>query len=158
MDHAIAPRDAPSTWRRETAKSDARFIVFCTRWSQICRKALSTADLQREVEAVMNSPVDLEGALDGNGFRRIRPRHRIPHYKVQFTSHTARKDFNPRQVGAGGRAALFIAPVPLRHHHTRTHDFPRPVVATGEETSFNSPPPFSPQTADRPAYDSSVSE
>jgi Peptidase family M1 domain len=119
---------------------DARFIsLFHTLVSKYTRKALTTADLQREVEAVMTPRMDLEGGRSMEWFFDEYVRGTgIPHYKVQFTSRNTEKGFQIRgKLIQDGVPRSFIAPVPIFATTTLGRTiFLGSVVATGEETSF----------------------
>jgi hypothetical protein len=119
---------------------DARFITLLhTLVSKYARKALTTADLQREVEAVMTSRMDLEGGRSMEWFFDEYVRGTgIPHYKVQFTSHDSEKGFQIRgKLVQAGVPHSFIAPVPIYATTTPGRTiFLGTVVAIGEETSF----------------------
>ncbi len=119
---------------------DARFIrLLHTLVSKYARKALTTADLQREVEAVMTPRMDLEGGRSMEWFFDEYVRGTgIPHYKVQFTSRNTEKGFQIRgKLLQGGVPRSFIAPVPLYTTTTLGRTiFLGTVVATGEETNF----------------------
>jgi Peptidase family M1 domain len=120
--------------------SDARFIgLLHTLVSKYARTALTTADLQREVEAVMTPRMDLEGGRSMEWFFDEYVRGTgIPHYKVQFTSHSSEKGFQVRgKLMQEGVPRSFIAPVPIYASigPGRTV-FLGTVVASGEETSF----------------------
>jgi hypothetical protein len=120
--------------------ADARFIrLLHTLVSKYGRKALTTADLQREVEAVMTPRMDLEGGRSMEWFFDEYVRGTgIPHYKVQFTSHNTEKGFQIRgKLMQNGVPHSFIAPVPLYATTTLGRTvFLGTVVATGEETNF----------------------
>ena len=119
---------------------DARFIsLLHTLVSKYARKALATADLQHEVEAVMTPRMDLEGGRSMEWFFDEYVRGTgIPHYKVQFTSHNSEKGFQIRgKLMQEGVPRSFIAPVPIYATTTPGRTiFLGTVVATGEETSF----------------------
>jgi hypothetical protein len=119
---------------------DARFIrLLHTLVSKYARKALTTADLQREVEAVMTPRMDLEGGRSMEWFFDEYVRGTgIPHYKVQFTSRKTENGFQIRgKLLQDGVPRSFIAPVPLYTTTTLGRTiFLGTVVATGEETNF----------------------
>jgi hypothetical protein len=121
---------------------DARFAALLHQLvSKYARKALTTADLQREVEAVMTPRMALEGGHSMEWFFDEYVRGTgIPHYKVQFTSHSTEKGFQIRgKLLQDGVPHSFIAPVPIYATTAipgRTI-FLGTVVATGEETSFS---------------------
>ncbi len=120
---------------------DARFIgLLHTLVSKYARKELTTADLQREVEAVMIPRMALEGGHSMEWFFDEYVRGTgIPHYKVQFTSHGSEKGFQIRgKLLQDGVPRSFIAPVPIY----ATTPIPGrtiylgTVVTTGDETNF----------------------
>jgi hypothetical protein len=127
--------------RQPAAKDpDARFTqLLRTLVTKYARSALTTADLQREVEAVMTPRMDLEGGhsmewffaeyVQGTG---------IPHYKVEFASRHTEKGFQVRgKLLQSGVPRSFIAPVPLYGSTAMGRTFYLgTVTATGEETSF----------------------
>ena len=120
--------------------TDARFIALLhTLVSKYARKELTTADLQREVEAVMTPRMDLEGGRSMEWFFDEYVRGTgIPHYKVQFTSRSSEKGFQIRgKLIQEGVPHSFIAPVPIYAATSLGRAiFLGTVVATGEETNF----------------------
>jgi hypothetical protein len=119
---------------------DVRFIrLLHALVSKYARKALTTADLQREVEAVMTPRMDLEGGRSMEWFFDEYVRGTgIPHYKVQFTSRNTEKGFQIRgKLMQDGVPRSFIAPVPIYATTALGRTiFLGTVVATGEETNF----------------------
>lgn len=120
---------------------DARFVgLLHTLVSKYARKALTTADLQREVEAVMTPRMALEGGHSMEWFFDEYVRGTgIPHYKIQFTSHGSEKGFQIRgKLLQDGVPRSFIAPVPIY----ATTPIPGrtiylgTVTTTGDETNF----------------------
>jgi hypothetical protein len=119
---------------------DARFVALFRKLSTTyAQRALTTADLQHEVEAVMTPRMDIEGGHSMEWFFAEYVRGSgIPHYKVQFTSRHSEKGFQVRgKLLQSEVPSSFIAPVPIyasigvgRTVYLGT------VVATGEETSF----------------------
>jgi len=119
---------------------DARFVALLRKLStKYAQRALTTADLQHEVEAVMTPRMDIEGGHSMEWFFAEYVRGTgIPHYKVQFTSRHTEKGFQVRgKLLQSGVPSSFIAPVPIyastgvgRTAYLGT------VVATGDETSF----------------------
>jgi hypothetical protein len=127
---------------------DARFIALLrTLSAKYAYRALSTADLQHEVEAVMTPSMDLEGGrsmewffaqwVHGTG---------IPHYRVEFSVHSSDKGYLVRgKLFQEGVPHSFIAPVPLYSGAAGAHATPLGVViATGPETSFHFTTPIEP--------------
>jgi len=128
--------------RQPAAKDpDARFTALLHKLViKYARNTLTTADLQREVEAIMTPRMDLEGGhsmewffaeyVQGTG---------IPHYKVEFASHRTEKGFQIRgKLLQKGVPHSFIAPVPLYGSTSVGRTFYLgTVTAAGEETSFS---------------------
>jgi hypothetical protein len=119
---------------------DARFAgLLHTLVTKYARKALTTADLQREVEAVMTPRMALEGGHSMEWFFDEYVRGTgIPRYKVQFTAHRSENGFQIRgKLLQDGVPRSFIAPVPIyvATGAGRTI-FLGTVVAAGEETGF----------------------
>jgi len=128
--------------RESTAKDpDARFVALlhtlCTKYAQ---KALSTEQLQQEVEGVMNPKMDLEGGRSMEWFfdQYVRGTG-IPHYKVEFTTRRTEKGLQVRgKLFQHGVPRSFIAPVPLYVSTGAGHSIYLGTVNTsGEETPFS---------------------
>ncbi len=120
---------------------DARFTnLMRTLATNYAYRALSTADLQKEVEAVMTPQMDLEGGhsmewffeqwVHGTG---------IPHYRVEFTSHAAENGFLVKgTLLQTGVPRSFIAPVPLYAGGPNGRNiYLGTVTAEGAKTSFH---------------------
>jgi hypothetical protein len=124
---------------------DARFTALLrTLVTKYERNALTTADFQREVEAVMTPRMDLEGGHSMEWFFAEYVRGTgIPHYRMQFTSHHTEKGFQIRgKLLQSGVPSSFLAPVPIYGSTAVGRTFYLgTVTAIGEETSFtfNSP-------------------
>ena len=120
---------------------DARFIALLrTLAAKYAYRALSTSDLQHEVEAVMTPAMDLEGGRSMEWFFEQWVRGTgIPHYRVDFSVHPSDKGFLVRgRLFQEGVPHSFIAPVPLYSSAGGAHATPLGVViATGPETSFH---------------------
>ena len=118
---------------------DARFTALLQKLvSKYAYRALSTNDLQREVEAVMTPGMDLENSrsmdwffdewVHGTG---------IPRYRVEFTSHHDETGYSVRgKLFQTGVPRSFLASVPLYATGTSGRSFLGNVVAGGPETSF----------------------
>jgi hypothetical protein len=120
---------------------DSRFIALLhnlvARYSQ---RALSTEQLQKEVETVMTPKMDLEGGRSLEWFFAEYVRGTgIPHYKVEFTSRRTDKGYLVRgKLYQSSVPRSFIAPVPLYIGSAVGHSvFLGTVIAAGEETSFS---------------------
>jgi hypothetical protein len=120
---------------------DARFVALLhTLVNKYALKALSTEQLQKEIEAVMTPKMDLEGGRSLDWFFEEYVRGTgIPHYKVEFTSRRTEKGFQVRgKLLQSGVPRSFIAPVPLYVGASVGHSvFLGTVIAAGEETSFS---------------------
>jgi hypothetical protein len=120
---------------------DARFIALlrtlATRYAQ---QALSTEQLQKEVEAVMTPNMDLEGGRSMEWFFEEFVRGTgIPRYKAEFTVHRTEKGFQVRgKLLQSGVPRSFIAPVPLYVGSSPAHSvYLGTVLTSGDETSFS---------------------
>ena len=126
---------------------DARFVALLrTLISKYAYRALSSADLQREIEAVMTPAMDLEGDRSMEWFFEDWVRGTgVPHYRVEFSVHHSEKGFVVRgKLFQNGVSRSFIAPVPLYANTGAGHPVPLGVVvAAGPETTFH----FTIQTA-----------
>jgi hypothetical protein len=102
-------------------------------------RALSTDDLQHEVEAVMTPGMDLEGGrsmewffeewVHGTG---------IPRYRVEFAAHHTEKGYQIRgKLFQTGVPRSFVASVPLYASGAGHGAFLGTVVTVGPETSFH---------------------
>jgi hypothetical protein len=128
-----------------TPNPDARFLALLhTLDAKYALSALSTAQFQREVEAVMTPKMDLEGGRSMDWFFDQYVRGiGIPRYKVDFTSRHTEKGFQIRgTLHQSGVPHSFIAPVPLYANLGPGHTvLLGTVISNGDETrfSFNSP-------------------
>jgi hypothetical protein len=120
---------------------DARFIALLhTLAAKYAYRALSTADLQREVEAAMTPGMDLEGSNSMDWFFEEWVRGTgIPRYHVEFTVHRNEKGYLIKgKLFQRGVPRSFIAPVPLYASAGAGHSAVLGVVtAAGPETSFH---------------------
>jgi hypothetical protein len=118
---------------------DARFTALLqTLVTKYAYRALSTDDLQHEVEAVMTSRMDLEGGRSMEWFFEEWVRGTgIPHYRVEFTAHHTEKGYQIRgKLFQTGVPRSFVASVPLYAGGAARGTFLDTVVAAGPETSF----------------------
>ena len=118
---------------------DARFAAFLrTLANKYAYHALSSADLQREIEAVMTPVMDLEGGRSMEWFFEDWVRGTgVPHYRVEFSVHHSEKGFLVRgKLFQSGVPRSFIAPVPLYANAGGHSSQLGVVVAAGPETSF----------------------
>jgi hypothetical protein len=120
---------------------DARFVAFLHNLStKYAYRALSTDDLQHEVEAVMTPAMDLEGGHSMEWFFEQWVRGTgIPHYRVEFsTHHTDKGEVVRGKLFQTGVPRSFIASVPIYANNGAGHPvYLGAVVAAGPETSFH---------------------
>jgi hypothetical protein len=119
---------------------DARFIALLrTLVTKYAFRALSTDDLQREVEAVMTPGMDLEGGRSMEWFFEEWVRGTgIPHYRVEFTAHHTEKGYQVRgKLYQTGVPRSFVASVPLYAGGAGHGALLDTVVTAGPETSFH---------------------
>jgi peptidase M1-like protein len=120
---------------------DARFIALLhTLASKYAYRALSTADLQREVEVAMTPNMDLEDSHSMDWFFEEWVRGTgIPRYHVEFAVHRNEKGYLIRgKLWQRGVPRSFIAPVPLYASASAGHSVLLGVVtAEGPETPFH---------------------
>jgi hypothetical protein len=120
---------------------DARFIgLLRTLETKYAYRALSTADLRHEIEAVMTPSMDLEGGRSMEWFFEQWVRGTgIPRYRVEFSVHHGEKGYLVRgKLFQDGVPRSFLAPVPLYANTGVGHATPLGVVvAAGPETSFH---------------------
>lgn len=127
---------------------DARFIALLhTLITKYAQKALTTEQLQKEVEAVMTPNMDLEGGRSMEWFFEEFVRGTgIPRYKLEFTARKTDKGYQVRgKLLQSGVPHSFIAPVPLYAGGVAGHSvFLGTVEAAGEQTSFSLHSPVDP--------------
>jgi hypothetical protein len=120
---------------------DAKFTALLrTLSTKYAYRALSTDDLQHEVEAVMTPAMDLEGGRSMEWFFEQWVRGTgIPHYRVEFsTHHTDKGEVVRGKLFQTGVPRSFIASVPLYASNAVGHAvYLGAVVAAGPETSFH---------------------
>ncbi len=128
---------------------DDRFIqLLQTILRKYAFQSFSTADLQKEVEAVMTKSMDLEGGrsmdwffdqwINGTG---------IPRYRVEFSARPSEKGVVVHgKLFQSGVPRSFIAPVPIYANLvTGRTVFLGTVVTNGNETPFRLPAPAAPR-------------
>ena len=136
--------------RQPAAKNpDARFIALLhTLQTKYAFAALTTADLQREVEAVMTPAMDIEGGRSMDWFFEDWVRGvGIPHYRVEFSVKQIESGYLVRgKLRQSGVPRGFAATVPLyaRFASGRTEPLGA-VTVSGEETSFHFVTPNAPR-------------
>ncbi|MGA2813295.1 MAG: M1 family aminopeptidase [Candidatus Acidiferrum sp.] len=120
---------------------DARFrALLQTLATKYAYRALSTAELQKEVEAVMTPSMDLEGGHSMEWFFDEWVRGTgIPHYRVEFTAKAAEKGYLVKgTLTQSGVARSFIAPVPIYAASGANHAvYLGTVTAEGAKTAFH---------------------
>jgi hypothetical protein len=120
---------------------DARFVALLrTLSTKYAYRALSTGDLQHELEAVMTPAMALEGGRSMEWFFEQWVRGTgIPHYRVEFSTHHTDKGEAVRgKLFQTGVPRSFITSVPLFANNGSGHIiFLGEVVAAGPETSFH---------------------
>ena len=127
--------------RQPNAKNpDERFnTLLHTLITKYAYRALSTEDLQHEVEAVMTKSMDLEGGHSMEWFfdQWVRGTG-IPSYRVEFNVHSTDKGFLVRgKLYQNDVPRSFLAPVPLYASTVGHTIYLGTVVASGPETSFH---------------------
>jgi hypothetical protein len=128
---------------------DARFTALLqTLATKYAYRALSTDDLQQEVEAVMTPSMDLEGSRSMEWFFEQWVRGTgIPHYRVEFSVHHGEKGYLVRgKLFQAGVPRSFLARVPLYAGSGTGHGVPLgSVVTSGPETPFQFLAPDAPR-------------
>ena len=116
---------------------DARFIsLLHTLQTKYAYRALSTDDLQREIESVMTPAMGIEGRrsmdwffadwVHGTG---------IPHYRVEYSTRRSEKGFVIKgKLSQRGVASSFVAPVPI---YSSNGGYLGRIIASGAETPFH---------------------
>ena len=120
-----------------TKNPDARFISFLhTLQTKYAYRALSTDDLQREIELVMTPAMAIEGRrsmdwffadwVHGTG---------VPHYRIEYSTRRSEKGFAVKgKLLQTGVAGSFVAPVPI---YSSNGGYLGRVIASGAETPFH---------------------
>ncbi|HEY2545037.1 MAG TPA: M1 family aminopeptidase [Candidatus Acidoferrum sp.] len=120
---------------------DARFVALLrTLSTKYAYRALSTDDLQHEIEAVMTPAMDLEGGRSMEWFFEQWVRGTgIPRYHVEFsTHHTEKGEVVRGKLFQTGVPRSFITSVPIYSNSGAGHNvYLGTVVAAGPETSFH---------------------
>ncbi len=127
--------------RQQGSKTpDAKFTsLLQTLSKKYAYRALSTDNLQHEVEAVMTPAMGLEGGRSMEWFFEQWVRGTgIPRYRVEFTSRHSENGYVIRgKLFQSGVPRSFIARVPLYLAGGSAHNvFLGDIVASGDETSF----------------------
>ncbi len=122
-----------------TKQPDAGFTALLQKLvTKYAYRALSTDDLQHEVESAMTPAMDLENSRSMDWFFDDWVRGTgIPHYRVEFTSHHDETGYSVRgKLFQTGVPRSFLASVPLYATGSSGRSFLGTVVAGGPETSF----------------------
>jgi hypothetical protein len=124
--------------KEPSAKSpDARFIgLLHTLQSKYAYRALSTNELQSELEAAMTTAMNIEGRRSMEWFFADWVRGTgIPHYRVEFSVKRLEKGFMVRgKLLQSGVADSFVVPVPI---YSSNGGYLGRVIAGGPETPFH---------------------
>ena len=124
--------------REPAAKNpDARFTALLqSLQSKYAYRALSTEDLQRELEAVMTPAMQLEGRRSLEWFFADWIRGTgMPHYRMDYSVKRSEKGFVIRgKILQSGVPDSFVAPVPV---YSGSGSYIGRIVAGGPETSFH---------------------
>jgi hypothetical protein len=116
---------------------DLRFITLLhTLQTKYAYRALSSNDLQREVEAAMTTAMNLEGRRSMEWFFADWVRGTgIPHYRLEYSVKHSEKGFIVKgKLLQSGVADSFVAPVPI---YSSNGGYLGRVVAGGGETPFH---------------------
>ena len=122
-----------------TKQPDARFIALLQKLvTKYAYRALSTGDLQHEVESVMTPGMDLENNRSMDWFFDDWVRGTgIPHYRVEYSVHHDEAGYSVRgKLFQTGVPRSFLSSVPLYATGSSGRSFLGNVVAGGPETSF----------------------
>jgi hypothetical protein len=116
---------------------DARFIgLMHTLQTKYAYRALSTQDLQKEIEAVMTPAMGIESQRSMEWFFADWVRGTgVPHYRVEFSAKRSEKGFVIKgKLLQSGVASSFVAPVPI---YASNGGYLGRVIASGSETPFH---------------------
>jgi hypothetical protein len=116
---------------------DARFIAFLLQLQRkYAYRALSTQDLQRELESIMTPAMAIEGRRSMEWFFADWVRGAgIPHYKLEYTTKRSEKGFVVKgKLQQTGVPDSFVAPVPI---YSVGAGYLGRVIAGGPETAFH---------------------
>ena len=148
--------------RQPGAKNpDARFFALLhTLATKYAYRALSTSDLQHEVEAVMTPAMDLEGGHSMEWFFEQWVRGTgVPRYRVEYSVHNSDKGYVGAREALPGKCAPFFSgsrsAVHGRKLRTRLIPWSCGCRRTGDFLSLHHPD-RTPQSPDRPANDSAL--
>ena len=116
---------------------DARFQAFLQKlYSSYSYRALSTADLLHELNAVMTPAMDLDGNHSMEWFIEDWVRGTgVPHYRIEYSSKRTEKGFAIKGKLFQTRVPRgFVAPVPI---YSAGGAYLGRVIAAGDETPFH---------------------
>lgn len=120
-----------------TRTPDAKFQSFLQNlYKKYQYRALSTIDLQHELEAVMTPAMDLDGNHSMEWFMEDWIRGTgVPHYKIEYSTKRSEKGFIVRGKLLQSRVPRgFVAPVPI---YSAGGSYLGRVIASGDETQFH---------------------
>jgi len=120
-----------------TKDADARFRLFLQKlYAKYQFRALSTADLQHELNAVMTPAMDLDGNRSMEWFIEDWVRGTgVPHYHIEYKTSRSEKGFVVKGKLLQSRVPRgFVAPVPI---YSSNGTYLGRVIASGEETPFH---------------------
>ena len=124
--------------REPSAKNpDTRFIALLhTLQTKYAYRALSTDNLQREIEAVMTPSMGIESRRSMDWFFADWVRGTgIPHYHIEYSSKRSEKGYVIKgKLLQRGVASSFVAPVPI---YSSNGGYLGRVIASGTETAFH---------------------
>jgi aminopeptidase N len=121
----------------KTKNPDARFIAFLqTLQKKYAYRALSTNDLQHELEAVMTPSMGIESRHSMEWFFADWVRGSgVPHYKIEYATKKTEKGFLVKgKLLQSGVPDSFVAPVPI---YASGGVYLGRVIASGRDTSFH---------------------
>jgi len=119
-----------------TKDPDGRFRSFLQKlYAKYQLRALSTADLQHELNAVMTPAMDLDGNRSMEWFIEDWVRGTgVPHYRIEYDTRRGEKGFIVKGKLFQSRVPRgFVAPVPI---FSANGIYLGRVIASGEETQF----------------------
>jgi hypothetical protein len=120
-----------------TKNPDARFLAFLQKiYAKYSFRALSTTDLQHELDAVMTPAMDIDGNHSMEWFIEDWVRGTgVPHYRAEYTTRRTEKGFLVKGKLLQTRVPRgFVAPVPI---YSSGGVLLGRVIAGGSETPFH---------------------
>ncbi len=120
-----------------TKDPDAHFRSFLQKlYTKYKFRALSTTDLEHELNAVMTPAMDLDGNRSMEWFIEDWVRGTgVPHYRIEYNTRRGEKGFAVKGKLMQSRVPRgFVAPVPI---YSASGTYLGRVIASGEETPFH---------------------